>query len=96
MEMETVFGFPSWWGRNTDAMYDCLSTLRGPIGDEMTSFVLSFDDYIILEVNNTSFARFNVNESLYEVIAGINQFFYDTVSCPITIMLLLKNGLKDN
>ena len=89
--MALLFGFPDWWGHNLDALNDCLTTLRGPKGDEMTSFHLEVNEKIVLEVVNTAKAKFNVTNSLYSVIEGLNQFFFE-IDSNSAILLDIRDG----
>lgn len=92
-QMEKIFGLPRWWGRNWHALFDCLSTLRGPADDKLTLFLLKEEDTIILKVANIEKAKFDINLHLFSIIAGINQFFQEMDGHSV-ILLDIRDGFK--
>ena len=91
-DIEKLFGFPSWWGHNGNAMIDCLRYMRDPY-DDMVSVKLKDDDIIVLEVDNVDEALFDTNLYLYEIVAYINKFYLDKYCIPVTILLAPRLGL---
>ena len=69
-----VFGFPSFYGRNINALIDCLSYLTD--NDGMTRFVLANDEQLVITIKD--FVAFSANtpeicSAFLEAIAFVNQ-----------------------
>lgn len=69
----SVFGFPDNFGRNMDAAYDCLTTLRDE-EDMMTTVKLGKEESIILKIKDIERGGFDVVIRLLSIIESTNDF----------------------
>jgi hypothetical protein len=88
-ECASVFGFPSFYGRNMDAWIDCLTYL--PEGDGMSSFVLGADGRLFIEV--LFFVDFmkrlpEVCAGLLECTAFVNLRYVEVGDSPRLVLVL--------
>ena len=88
--MALAFGFPSSWGSNIDALIDCLRYIRDSTS-RMTAFTIKEQEKVVLVLNNTSKAGFDVDEYVCSVIAHINQY-HVTLYGNSAILLDVRDG----
>lgn len=74
-KMSELFGFPDFYGRNFDALIDCLSSLRIP-EDELTSINISQDECILLRMAHVESLSAELAYDLFTVIQSVNQRGY--------------------
>lgn len=84
-----AFGFPDFYGRNLNALIDCLSDLRYPEYG-MSNFVLdSLDQILLLEIENFSKTN-NVNKTaILFAIECVNRHNIEVGQVP-SIHLILR------
>ncbi|MEE3664884.1 barstar family protein [Brenneria sp. g21c3] len=70
-EMKSIFGFPDFYGKNTHALIDCLTSLRYP-DDGMTTITLKKDETLLLEVNNLNYRNIEVVNTFFSSIQYVN------------------------
>ncbi|WP_072133290.1 barstar family protein [Winslowiella iniecta] len=70
-EMNLLFGFPDFYGRNFHAFIDCLTSLRFP-EDGMTNVHIEQDECILLEVMNINSVSSDIRHDFFLSIQAIN------------------------
>ena len=81
------FGFPAGYGKNVDAIIDCLFGLRYP-EEGMTKLSIDTTEKIIIQTKNISGAQQNLRDTLIFIVEFVNYkcAFKET---PASILLLL-------
>ncbi|WP_072032321.1 barstar family protein [Erwinia sp. 9145] len=70
-KMKESFGFPDFYGKNTHAFIDCLTSLRYP-EDGMTSITLKKDEILLLEVNGLNYKNSEIANTFFSSIQYVN------------------------
>ncbi|MBI0473497.1 barnase inhibitor [Pectobacterium parmentieri] len=70
-ELSNLFGFPGFFGRNVNALIDCLFSLRYP-HDEMTKIHITTSEYLLMELNYFSSAPDEIKELLMIAIENVS------------------------
>jgi hypothetical protein len=86
-----VFGFPSFYGRNMNAWIDCMTDLDDP-GTGMTSIHGSWDDPVVLQLENTGEIPNEVFEALTDCAAFVN---YSRIEMGEPGILMLSYWRRD-
>jgi hypothetical protein len=81
-------GFPDGYGKNVDAVIDCLFGLRYP-EEGMTKISIAPSERIIIQTKNITSAQQNLRETLIFIVEFVNYKckFKET---PSSILLLLE------
>ncbi|BES86841.1 hypothetical protein PEC302107_30640 [Pectobacterium araliae] len=87
-ELSDLFGFPDFFGRNINALIDCLFSLRYP-EDEMTKITVSTSEYLLIELYNFSLTTEEIKETLIITIENVSLKCKEKGQEP-SIVLLLK------
>jgi hypothetical protein len=89
-ESQAAFGFPGFYGRNSDAWIDCLSTLRE--NDGMTRFVLAPCESLRIVVPHSDVLRKQAPEifsALKEYVSIVNQLYIENGKEPVLSLVFL-------
>ncbi|WP_431221814.1 barstar family protein [Serratia sp. L9] len=87
-ELSNIFGFPGFFGRNINALIDCLFSLRYP-QDEMTKIHVADSECLLIELCNFSLATSEIKETLIVTIENVSLKCKEKGQEP-SIILLLK------
>ncbi|GBU09468.1 hypothetical protein AwWohl_06060 [Gammaproteobacteria bacterium] len=66
-----ALGFPSFFGRNINALIDCLTYLREPEA-EMSKVHIKESEYLLLELTNFSTTNQHIKDTLLIAIEDVN------------------------
>ncbi len=86
-QLSDKFGFPDFFGRNGDALIDCLFSLRYP-QDEMTSIHITDDEYLLLELKGFSSVDQKIKDTLIICIEFVSKKCREKGQPPSIILLL--------
>ena len=87
-ELSSLFGFPDFFGRNVNALIDCLFSLRYP-EDKMTKIHVADSEYLLIELHHFSLATDEIKEILIVTIENVSLKCTEKGQEP-SIVLLLK------
>ncbi|MCG8711046.1 barstar family protein [Brenneria sp. 4F2] len=87
-ELSGLFGFPDFFGRNINALIDCLFSLRYP-EDEMTKIHVATSEYLLIELHHFSLTTEEIKETLIVTIENVSLKCKEKGQEP-SIVLLLK------
>ncbi|UZE23732.1 barstar family protein [Pseudomonas sp. B21-056] len=82
------FGFPEGYGKNVDAMIDCLFGLRYP-KEGMTKISIDLTEAIIIQAKNITSTQQNLRDTLIFIVEFVN-FKCKFKETPPSILLLLE------
>ena len=70
-----IFGFPVFYGKNVNALIDCLSDLRvqGEKGETLCDFKIKTEEIIILNCKNFSYKSSIIQNHFITAIESINK-----------------------
>jgi hypothetical protein len=71
-KLSKIFGFPEFYGKNINALIDCLSSLRYP-EDEMSETILKKNESLILDVRNINLLKNDILKELLIAIEAVNK-----------------------
>lgn len=86
-QLSDKLGFPDYFGRNGDALIDCLFSLRYP-QDEMTSIHVSSDEYLLLELRGFSSVEQKIKDTLITCIEFVSKKCKEKGQSPSIVLLL--------
>ncbi|WP_306353430.1 barstar family protein [Flavobacterium sp. '19STA2R22 D10 B1'] len=69
--LSALFGFPDFYGRNGDALIDCLSSLRFP-DEGMTTIHITEFEYLCLELYNLTGSPKEIQKEFMAIIEFVN------------------------
>ncbi|QQO73835.1 barstar family protein [Morganella morganii] len=87
-ELSDIFGFPVFFGRNINALIDCLFSLRYP-QDEMTKIHVAASEYLLIELCHFSLAIDKIKQTLIVAIENVSLKCKEKGQEP-SIVLLFK------
>ena len=70
--LKKKFGFPDFYGKNVNALIDCLSSLRYP-EDGMTNIILRENEILTLMIKSLDFKNPIIVNHLFISICSVNQ-----------------------
>ncbi|MDX5631075.1 MULTISPECIES: barstar family protein [unclassified Brenneria] len=88
-ELAFKFGFPDFFGRNIDAVIDCIFGIRYP-DEGMTKINISENGYLSLNIKNFSGADEKVKEAIIFIIEFVNYKYQFKGREPAILLCLIK------
>ncbi|WP_228351000.1 MULTISPECIES: barstar family protein [Limnobaculum] len=88
-ELALLFGFPDFFGRNVDAVIDCIFGVRYP-EEGMTKINISKDGCLALKIKNFSNAPDIVKETIISIIEFVNYKYQFKEMNPAILLHLTK------
>jgi len=70
--LKEEFGFPDFYGANSHALIDCLSSLRYP-EDRISEITLQQDEILILECRGLAFKKDTFLRELIAAVSAVNE-----------------------
>ncbi|EDN7242987.1 barnase inhibitor [Salmonella enterica subsp. enterica] len=86
-QLSEKLGFPESFGRNGDALIDCLFSLRYP-QDEMTSIHVNSEEYLLLELRGFSSVEQKIRDTLVTSIEFVSKKCKEKGQAPSIVLLL--------
>ena len=86
--LKEKFGFPDFYGKNVNALIDCLTSLRHP-EDYMTTIVLEKDEILILRIKSINFKYSIIINHLFISICDVNQRYESSGNTPPIHLVLI-------
>lgn len=80
------FGFPDFYGRNINALIDCISSIRYP-EEGMTSFFLNRDEFLLIRTRNMATSNENISTFLIRAIECLNEREQLTIKQDLVFLL---------
>nr|WP_294859435.1 barstar family protein [uncultured Fluviicola sp.] len=71
-KLNEELGFPDFYGRNVNALIDCLQSMRFP-EEGMSKVVLEKEEVLVLDLKNFSNAKMIIVNSLLVAVEAVNQ-----------------------
>ncbi|GLS24608.1 barstar family protein [Marinibactrum halimedae] len=90
-EISNLFGFPDFFGRNIDALIDCLFSLRYP-EDEMTNVHLMDSEFMLLEVYGISSVDQKIRDTLIFAVEFANAKNNEKGNDPVIILSFMSKS----
>ncbi len=82
------FGFPNFYGKNVNALIDCLTSLRYP-EDGMTKVSLERDEVLQLTVKSFPFSKDMITNHFLIAVQSVNQrYLMKGMSVPISLLFV--------
>ncbi|WP_162231040.1 barstar family protein [Winslowiella iniecta] len=91
-EMNELFGFPDFYGKNVHALIDCLSSIRFP-SDGMTKIHVDMCEVLIIEAMNFSVLEKEIMKIFIFSVEAVNQrSILKGRSAPLLIEFIEKHA----
>lgn len=88
-ELAINLGFPDFFGRNVDAVIDCMFGVRYP-EEGMTKVNISEDGYLSLNIKNFSSADIKLKDLIVYIVEFVNYKYHFKGLEPAILLCLIK------
>lgn len=86
--LKKTFGFPEFYGKNVNALIDCLSSIRNP-EDGMTTLVLGVNENLLIKARGlSSKSELIINNFLVSIESVNERFLMLAKEIPIYLILI--------